>query len=441
MTEPIIGSVKMRGCCQTGKVVDKNGSFIIAFVQILGKSCVDMSKNFNSDNWGLTIISYWGMLNVGIVIGFLGPLLVPISKSFQLSLAQVGFPVVFNSMGFLLATFALASFWRVYRARRLLTFSSLFLLLSLLGISLLHTSLIVVLVLLFFVGFSAGILHTGLDSLLSEAFGRMRARYLNILHIFVSLGALAGPLLVGLILTYSEKWYLVCFLMGLLSFPLPITFWNKRLYKSATFSRTREAIDNLRQNKSVNWGFFWPIVFAIFLYVGIESSFASWTPVFLVKARDVSTAIASYKISIFWLAMIGGRWLFSRFFYKVDLSRSLIIGAAGGALSIMLSFLSKERALILWFMACSGLLFSYAYPSLLALGGNVFPNSIGFVMGILTAGGFLGSMFFPWLIGPISEAIGLTKGVFVIPLLSIGLASVLLYFHHFLAKKHQLGKC
>ncbi len=393
-----------------------------------------MSKNFNSDQWGLTIISYWGMLNVGIVFGFLGPLLVPISRSFQLSLAQVGFPVVFNSRGFFLATFLLAFFWRIYRARLILTFSSLFLLLSLVGIALLHTSLIVVLVLLFFVGFSGGLLHTGLDSLLSETFGRMRAKYLNILHIFVSLGALTGPLLVGLILTYSEKWYLVCFLTGLLNLPLPIFFWNKRLYKSATLSITRKAIDNSRLNKPVSWRLFWPIVFAIFLYVGIESSFASWTPVFLVKARDVSTAIASYNISIFWVAMIGGRWLFSHFFYKADLSRSLIIGAAGGALFIALSFLSQESALILLFIACSGLFVSYLYPSLLALGGNVFPNSIGFVTGILTTGGFAGSMFFPWLIGPISQAMGLTKGVFVISSLSIGLVSVLLYFRHFLAK-------
>ncbi len=401
-----------------------------------------MSKNFSSDNWQLTIVSYWGMLNAGVVISFLGPLLVPISNSFQLKLAQVGFPVVFNMMGFLVATFALAFFWRVYRARLLLTFSSLFLLLSLVGIALLHTSLVFLLILLFFVGFSAGLLHTSLDSLFSEIFGRTRAKYLNILHMFVSLGCLAGPLLVGIILTYSEKWYLVCFLMGLLNLPLSIFFWNKKLYKGATFSRTLETFDSSRLNKPVSWRLFWPIVFAIFLYVGIESSFASWTPVFLAKARDVSTAIASYNISIFWLAMIGGRWLFSRFFYKADLSHSLIIGAAGGALSIALSFLSEERTLILLFIACSGLLFSYAYPGLLALGGNVFPNSIGFVMGILTAGGFLGSMFFPWLIGPISQAIGLTKGVFVIPLLCVGFASVLSYFRykHSIVKSHCYPK-
>ena len=393
-----------------------------------------MLKNSSSGTWQLIITSYWGMFNAGVVISFLGPLLVPISSFFRLKLAQVGFPVVFNSMGFLLATFVLAFFWRIYRARLLLTFSSLFLLLSLVGIVLLHNRLIVVLILLFFVGFSAGILHTGLDSLLSEAFGRARAKYLNILHIFVSLGCLAGPLLVGVILTFSEKWYLVCLLMGLFNLPLPIFFWNKGLYKSTIFSRTREVTDNPRLNKPVSWRVFWPIVFAIFLYVGIESSFASWTPVFLVKARDVSAAIASYSISIFWLAMIGGRWLFSHFFYKADLSRSLIIGVAGGALFIALSFLSREKSLTLLFIACSGLFLSYAYPSLLALGGNVFPNSIGFVTGILTAGGFAGSMFFPWLIGPISQAIGLTKGVFIISLLSIGLASILAYFYYFLIK-------
>lgn len=185
---------------------------------------LEVSKNFSSENWRLIIASYWGMFNIGMVLSFLGPLLVPISNSFQLKLAQVGLPVALNFMGVFLATFAIAFFWRTYRARPLLTFSSLFLSLSLVSIALLHDSLIVLFILLFFVGFSAGILHTGLDSLLSEAFGRARAKYLNILRIFVGLRCLAGPLLVGIILTYSEKWYLVCFLMGLFSLPSSIFF-------------------------------------------------------------------------------------------------------------------------------------------------------------------------------------------------------------------------
>jgi len=402
---------------------------------MVAKDNLDTSKNFSLKNWQLIVISYWGMFNVGMVLSFLGPLLVSISNSFQLKLAQVGLPVALNFTGFFLATFTIAFFWRTYRARPLLTFSSLFLSLRLVGIALLHDSLIVLFILLFFVGFNAGIMHTGLDSLISETFKRVRAKYLNILHMFFSSGCLASSLLIGIILSHSGKWYLVFFLMGLFGLPLPIFFWNKRFYGKAIFSKTREVIDNSGVNKLVNWKIFWPIIFSIFLYVGIEISFTSWIPLFLVKIRGVSTAVASYNISIFWLTMIGGRWFFGRFFYKTNLSRSLIIGTAGGALFIALSFLSKEKSLILLFIACSGLLLSYIYPNMLALGGNIFPNSIGFVTGILTTSGFVGSALFPWLIGPISQAIGLTKSVFLISLLSIGLTGVLLYFHYFLMRR------
>lgn len=110
-----------------------------------------------------------------------------------------------------------------------------------------------------------------------------------------------------------------------------------------------------------------------------------------------------------------------------------------GALFIAFTFLSKEKNLILLFITCSGLFLSYIYPNLLALGGNIFPNSIVLVTGILTASGFAGSLFFPWLIGPVSQAMGLTKSVFAISLLSIGLTSVLLYFHYFLRRRFALG--
>jgi fucose permease len=153
--------------------------------------------------------------------------------------------------------------------------------------------------------------------LLSETFNRARAKYLDILHIFVSLGCLANLLLVGIILAHTRKWYLVCFLMGLFSLTLPMFFWNKKLYGKIIFSETQEVIDNPGVNKLVNWRIFWPIIFSIFLYVGIGNSFALWTPLFLVKIRGVSTTIVSYYISIFWFVIIGGMWFFSKFSIKL----------------------------------------------------------------------------------------------------------------------------
>jgi len=384
----------------------------------------------------LITASNWGMFSIGILISSLGPLLVSISNSFQLKLAQIGLPVVFNSLGFFSATLVVALLWQISRTKLLLTLSSLFLSASLMGIALLRTDLIIVfLVLLFFAGFGAGLLHTSLDALFSRVSGKMRTKYLNLLHMFVSLGAFASPLLIGTLLTYGENWYLFFLLMGLFNIPLPIFFCTEKSYNK--FSLTGKFVEEIKFRGQMRWKLFLSIIFGVFLYVGVESSFASWMPVFLVKVKDIHTATASFYISIFWLAMVVGRWAFSRFFHKSDLSHSLILGGSVGTLSLTLSFLSMGKILPLLFIAFTGLAFSFIYPSLLASGGTYFQSLTGFVMGILTASGFCGSMVFTWLVGLISQAMGLATGVLTISLIGVGLVSTAICMS-LLAKSYRI---
>jgi len=383
---------------------------------------------------GLIIPSYWGMFVAGILISFLGPLLTSISASFRLSLSWVGLPVVTMSTGSLLATLAVAFFWEIQRARMMLVFSSLLMVLSLVGVFFLHRDLFLLLAGLFLLGFGIGMLHVGIDSLLSEASGQMRAKYLNTLHMFIGLGGITGPILVGVVLTYTGNWHFVFLLIALLALPLPMFFSSVRVYGGSVFSTMHKENTASKEGRvSVRWGLLFPLVLAISLCIGIEHSFTSWTPVFLVRERNLSIVTASYAISIFWLCIILGRWIFSRFLYHRDLYLYLIIAAAGVVLLTALSFFPKQISLILVFVAGSGLFFSHMFPSLLASGGNVFPGSIAFVTGILTAGSVVGSMFLPWVVGPISELMGLGRGIFVIPLLGIVLLGTLWYFRSMLA--------
>lgn len=395
-----------------------------------------MDKYINSKNRKLIAISYYGMFSAGMVISFLGPLLSPISNTFNLKLEQMAFPVVFNFSGFLLATLTVAFFWHTSRVRLLLYFSSLLLSLSLISIALFHNAFITVLVLIFFVGFFAGLLHTGLDSFLSEFFGSLRAKNLNILHIFVSLGCLASPLLIGIILTYSKKWQIVPMLMGSFNFPLTIFFGNKKLYNKDFFVNPPKVSNIFRMDQQIriNWKIFLLINLVIFLYLGIESSLVSWTPLFLVKIRNINVAPSSYYISFFWLAMIFGRLIFSKYFFQINLTLSLIMGAVGGSLFVVLTFLVTESYLLILFIICTGLVLSHVYPNILALGGNIFPSSIGFVTGFLTSSGFVGSIFFPWFIGRISQAISLQKSMLLISFLGILQAILLIYFYKYSVK-------
>lgn len=389
----------------------------------------------SSDNLGLKIVCCLAMVSGGMIAGSLGPILVPIADFFGLRIGEMVFPVLFMMTGFLTAGVINSFIWRIHRARLLLSLSALCVLLSLSGIVFWHENMGIILALLFSVGLSRGVLQTGINALFSEMFGKDRVKYLNISLLFFGLGAFFGPLLVGIVLSYAAQWYVVYFLIVLVSLPFPIVFWRKKLYRSAIFSKNQVSHEACLEKKPFSSTPFWVIVLATFILLGVQTSFFSWIPLFLVRIRGISPVGASYSVSIFWLSMLSGRVLYSRFLSKTDLSRSLIVGVSGAVLFSFLSFSFTGFALIILCLVCLGLLISFVSPGLLALGGNTFPKHVGFVTGILTVSSSIGSIFFPWCIGLTSQKLGLVHGVFIIPVFSLGVVGILIYFRYFLAKK------
>ena len=386
-------------------------------------------------NFRLFTISCWVMLSVGITFGSIGPLLTPISNTFQLRLAQTGLPVVSLSIGFLVAHMLVAFFWRIGRTRLLCTISSLFAFLMLVSIAL-SRSFGLLLIFLFFLGIGQGVIHASVDSLFSEISGKERVKFLNWLHIFVGVGALLGPLLVGMLLSYSEKWQLFYLMISMVTLPLPLFFFRRTLYNNITANRKLHIPASSSVGRPATSPLFWLAILGVFTYVGVESSFASWIPVLLVKIKNVSDISASYSISTFWFALMAGRFLFGRFLHRANISLFLVIGAVAAALFTTLT-LSSSFLLMVIFMTLSGLSLSWLYPSILALGSNTFPRNIGFIIGLLSAAGTTGGIVFPWIIGPISETFGLAKGVFVVPLLCLALGATFLSYSYLLKRKRK----
>ncbi len=363
------------------------------------------------------------MFSVGMALGSLGPLLVPISDTFNLRIAQVGLPIVCRSASFVSGSIFLAFLWKTHRVRILLVVPSLVASLAMASIGLARTTLFF-LTLLLLIGASQGLLHTTLDCFFSEISGAERARRLNWLHVFFSIGAVVGSLLAAIVLTFSEEWYPVYVLMGLLSLPLPVLFWRSSFYQEIPSSGPPLTDTNHGLTRPLASSLFWLAVLAMFLYLGLEMSFASWTPVFLTKIRHLSVVSTSYSISAYWLSIVVGRSLFGRFFHKTNLSLSLVVGTLAAALFTTLTFMVRGRISITLLIALSGLSVSWFYPTVIALGANNFPDYIGFITGALVASGTSGAILFPWLIGPASEALGLGRSVFIVPLLCVVLAGI-----------------
>ncbi len=389
-------------------------------------------------NTKLIAASSLTMLIVGLTSAIIGPLLVPMSESFKLNLSQTGSLVSFRFLGFFLSSVFIGLFWQRSRAGLFLVGSSFLLSLALLTIGF-WPVLPVVCVLLFAVGLSSGLVHTGVDSLLSEIYPEVRIKVLNLVHIFFGVGAFLGPIMVGTVLWFFGWWNLVYYLVGMGALVLFFLFLTQNLKETqSTFVQTQTgAQTNLTDlTKSVP---FWLLAIGMFFYVGSEVSLSSWVPMFMVKVRDTSAVVAGYTNSVFWIALLVGRLLFIYLSDKISTSRLLALAALCATVFAIGVFSITSHILIIAFLACTGFFASGIYPTVLALGGHTFPNRIGMIIAILTAAGSLGGICFPWLVGFGSEYLGLGRGIFIIPVLMGFAAAAFVYLEGKLIKKEAIN--
>ncbi|MBC7189367.1 MFS transporter [Candidatus Aerophobetes bacterium] len=392
-------------------------------------------------NEKLTRALFLTMLSVGLMASSLGPFLIPIAEFYQLDISLTTFPVVFRSIGFLIASIMISLFWSLGRAWLLFTISFFLIFVSSTGIFILHNLLEVVFVSFFLSGIGSGMAHSGVNSFLSETSGKGRVKFLNFSLLFYALGAFAGPMFVGVALTYDVPWYLLYPVLTLsLLFPAPYLL-RRKLHKRLSSQREKPShhFSNFsKRGKIIFSPLLWLLILATFFIMSGQISYFSFVPLFLNKTKDISAAIASYSVAIFWLCMIGGRAIYGRYLHTSDLSFSLIIGGLTTCLLTTLSFTCSGEILIILFIGLAGLFFSFISPGLMALAGNLFPRNIGFVTGIITACGGAGGMLLPWIIGIFSEKFGIERGVFLIPASIVAGTGILIYLRRYPVNKKDL---
>jgi len=74
-----------------------------------------------SDDRRLNTTCYFGMLILGSMTGAMGPLLVAITRFFDLDLSRAGLPVVLDALGYLGGAFLTSFLWRLDRSPLLLS--------------------------------------------------------------------------------------------------------------------------------------------------------------------------------------------------------------------------------------------------------------------------------------------------------------------------------
>ncbi len=236
-------------------------------------------------------------------------------------------------------------------------------------------------------------------------------RAMSLMHAAFSIGAVAGPFVVGWLLAFDRPWTLVyrgmALLFGvLLAAGLALPF--DRLGRE-TVSAKAGGRPSVR-DRAYGLGFA-----VLFLYVGAELGISNWAAELFVRSFGRPEATGSFMVSLFWLGLLAGRLGIPLLLPRARQEKVLIVLSAGLTVSTILlaaaAFAGPPAALLgAVSVALAGLSCSSIYPIVMFLEGRAHPGAEGAAMGFAGAGGGLGAFLFPFLMSRIAGAAGVKVG-------------------------------
>jgi FHS family Na+ dependent glucose MFS transporter 1 len=361
-----------------------------------------------------TVAYFASFAALGLTLGAFGPTLPSLAERMGVTIGEIGSLFVARSLGFLLVS---ARGGRLYdRAPGHRVLAAMLLVMAL---SMALVPVVPRLWLLAFViaclGAAEGLLDVGANTLLVRAHGHRVGPYMNGLHFFYGVGALAAPLVVARLLPLRNGLSLTYWTLALLI--VPVVIWVARLPSPPARHANEVAGGGEIDRRTVAL-----VALFFFLYVGAEVSFGGWIYSYVVVRRLGDAAAAAYLTSGFWGAFTLGRLvsvpLAARFSPRALVSASL--ASCGLSLALILSRPDSMTAFAAGAIAL-GLSMAAIFPSMFSLVGSRMELT-GRIAGWLVVGASVGSMFLPWLAGRLFDTTG-PRSMVVAVACALGLAA------------------
>jgi len=262
-------------------------------------------------------------------------------------------------------------------------------------------------------GWAAGAIDGGINGLFLAMYPRSKGGALNMLHLFFALGALTSPFLVGQLVSAGLSWQAVILATGAVAIALGLLLARTevpsgRIRRDVTMSGSSFAAPPATVSRP---GAAWPftaLAIAIGCYVASEVGVSNWLVRFL-SAAPLATATAS--LSLFWGGLTVGRLLSSLI---ADRLRPVAFAGASAALaSVMLiaAVVVPSLPVAIALFTMGGFFFGPVYPMIMVVGGTLYPHRLAAVSGGLGAAAVAGSVFYPPVMGFLSDRIGLGAGM------------------------------
>jgi fucose permease len=395
-----------------------------------------------SRRWRPILLSYAAFVLIGVNSGGGGVLLLAQMNDYGVGRATIGITFFVGSAGFVLAGLSTGALIERFGVRTALAVGGGAFVLS--GLYLATRPPFAGFVLVQLVaGFSTGVLEAALNVYLAEL--PDATKRLNQLHAFFGVGALVGPVLAAWIVT-AASWTTVYLVLALAGVPLIIGFLlvypgprsgepaiappaataheaiaHEAISREAIAHEaiSREAVAHQAIAKEATRGLLGAALrrrgvllgaTMLSVYVGFEIAMGDWSFGYLVQARGVSTSLAGYSVSGYWLGLTLGRFLISPFAERIRLSAIGMMYAclAGVTVATVLAWVSPTAALASGALMLLGFFIGPIYPTTMSMvprltEARLVPTAVG----VMTAASVVGGSLLPWLAGAIGQVTGI----------------------------------
>lgn len=284
------------------------------------------------------------------------------------------------------------------------------------------------------IGLGQGGIEVGVNCSTLRIDPQHSGRPMNLMHGAFAVGAIAGPLALGVLLQAGLSWTLIyrgiAAVFALLAVLVALTALPKGDDDDAAAHETTH--EPLATKPA-----YWLSFFALFLYVGVELGVSNWIAEYFVAVFAYSAAASALLVSLFWTGLLAGRFGVPLLYRGARQDAALVglalLATVAIALLTVLGYYAPTPLTIACAQAlvfAAGLGCSIYYPVVITLLGKRFPHAQSQAIGFAATGGGIGSFVFPFVMSTIAQHWGIragfaTYGVFAVAMTALAAAFAL----------------
>ena len=285
---------------------------------------------------------------------------------------------------------------------------------------------------IFLIGAGYSMLESMSSAALSDAAPAKAEQNITLTQAFYSVGAMAGPAAVQMLLSRGIGWraafggMMVGFIL-LLFLLAPVRFVNAQ---PAEVSGTRSAAGA----GSLRCPAFTALVISICLYGLLETGFSFFLDYFFRGALSAGH-LSALALAVFWLAQAGSRLLFGLSGRKPG--RTVVALYLASGVSVLLAALCRSTGPAVVLCAVAGVSFGPIWPILIGSGTRNFPECSGTASGILMSFSGFGGAVAPTLLGWVADRMQARASMFLLGALGLIGAAACILSMHFLERREN----